>query len=309
VIGDIQGCSATLDALMARVGFLPERDRLWCVGDVVNRGPDSLGVLRRLAALGSRVTVTLGNHDLHLLGRVAGVRSARRGDTLDAVLAAPDRDGLIDWLRRQPVMHVEGGFVMFHAGLLPEWKLATARRWAEQVEGALGSAGWMAFVGEMNERLPAGFEAAGGKAAGGKAAGDKAAGDKAAGVEAAETPVAASKAVGFEAAGRTDKLRMTLAALTRLRVVDGEGRPALDFKGPPGAAPAGYGPWYSARAHGPASPRFLFGHWAALGFVKLPVGYALDSGCVWGGPLTAMRLEDEVVFQEPRAAADAVSPW
>lgn len=300
VIGDIQGCSATLDALLARVGFEPERDRLWCVGDVVNRGPDSLGVLRRLVALGSRVTVTLGNHDLHLLGRVAGARTARRGDTLDAVLAAPDRDGLIDWLRRQPVMHVEGGFVMFHAGLLPEWKLATARRWAEQVEGALGSAGWMAFLGEMNERLPAGFEAVGGKAAGGKAA---------ASPEAASVEAVGFAAAGFDAAGRTDKLRMTLAALTRLRVVDGEGRPALDFKGPPSAAPAGFVPWYVARAHGPGSPRFLFGHWAALGFAKLAVGYALDSGCVWGGVLTALRLEDEVVFQEPRAAADAVSAW
>lgn len=310
VIGDIQGCSATLDALMARVGFDPERDRLWCVGDVVNRGPDSLGVLRRLAALGGRVTVTLGNHDLHLLGRVAGVRPARRGDTLDAVLTAPDRDGLIDWLRRQPVMHVEGGFVMFHAGLLPEWKLATARRWAEQVEGALGSSGWRAFLGEMNGRLPAGFEAVGGKAAGGKA-GSKAAGglEAAAGVEAAGVAATSLAAASFDAAERTDKLRMTLAALTRLRVVDGEGRPALDFKGPPGAAPAGLVPWYAARAHGPGSPRFVFGHWAALGFAKLAVGYALDSGCVWGGMLTALRLEDEVIFQEPRAAADAVSPW
>ncbi|MEZ4433347.1 MAG: metallophosphoesterase [bacterium] len=107
-IGDIQGCGATLDALLGHIGFDPARDRLWCAGDVVNRGPDSLGVVRRLMGLGSRVTVTLGNHDLHLLGRVAGARGAKRGDTLDAVLAAPDRGAIVDWLRRQPVMHVEG---------------------------------------------------------------------------------------------------------------------------------------------------------------------------------------------------------
>lgn len=263
-IGDIQGCLASLDALLDVIGFDPARDRLWCVGDLVNRGPDSLGVLRRLMALGNRVTVTLGNHDLHLLGRVAGARAARRGDTLDAVLEAPDRELIVDWLRRQPVMHVEGGYVMFHAGLLPDWKLTTARRWAEQVEGALGAGDWRDFVTELNGRLPR----------------------------------------SWEEAGPRERLRLTVAALTRLRVVDGKGRPQLDYKGPPGAAPRGLVPWYAARKHGPTAPRLLFGHWAAHGFAKLAVGYALDSGCVWGHALTALRLDDEVVFQVPTAPGD-----
>lgn len=264
VIGDIQGCRATLDALLAQVGFDTERDRLWCTGDLVNRGPDSLGVLRRLMALGTRVTVSLGNHDLHLLGRVAGVRAARRGDTLRAVLDAPDRDAIVDWLRRQPLMHVEGGWVMFHAGLLPDWKITTARRWAEQAEGALGSTEWRAFVADMGGRLPR----------------------------------------SWDEGSRAEKLRLTLAALTRLRVVDHKGRPQLDFKGPPGEAPKGHVPWYAARLHAASAPRLLFGHWAAHGFAKLPVGYALDSGCVWGESLTALRLDDEAVFQQPTVAAD-----
>lgn len=264
-IGDIQGCGATLDALLDRVAFDPARDRLWCAGDVVNRGPDSLGVLRRLMALGSRVTVALGNHDLHLLGRVAGARGAKRGDTLDAVLAAPDRGVIVDWLRRQPVMHVEGGWVMFHAGLLPAWSLMTARRWAEQVEGALGSAAWAAFLVDAEGPLP-------------------------------ET---------WEGADRAGRMRLALAALTRLRVVDGAGRPAFDYKGPPGEAPVGLSPWYAGRRHGPGAPKLLFGHWAAHGFTRLDVGYALDSGCVWGQALTALRLDDEAVFAVPTAAADA----
>lgn len=263
-IGDIQGCGATLDALLRHVGFDPARDRLWCAGDVVNRGPDSLGVVRRLMGLGSRVTVTLGNHDLHLLGRVAGARAAKRGDTLDALLAAPDRGAIVDWLRRQPVMHVEGGWVMFHAGLLPEWKLATARRWAEQVEGALGAADWAGFLVEAEGALPG----------------------------------------SWAGADRGERLRLTLAALTRLRMVDAAGWPAWDYKGPPAGAPVGLSPWYAGRPHGAGAPRLLFGHWAAHGFARLDVGYALDSGCVWGQALTALRLDDEAVFAVPTAAVD-----
>lgn len=258
-IGDVQGCLLSLDALLARVGFEPGRDRLWVAGDLVNRGPDSLGVLRRLMGLGSAATVVLGNHDLHLLGRAAGTRSARKGDTLDRVLAAPDRGGLIDWLRRQPLLHVEGGHALFHAGLLPEWSVETAQRWASEAEGRLRGPGWRGFLDELGGKLPA----------------------------------------SWAEAGRAGRLRLAVAALTRLRMVDHKGRPAFGFNGPPAEAPRGLVPWYAARDGGGGAPRLVFGHWAALGFARLPVGFALDSGCVWGGSLTAVRLDDGAVFRQP----------
>lgn len=258
-IGDVQGCLRSLDALLARVGFEAGRDRLWMAGDLVNRGPDSLGVLRRLRALGPAVTVVLGNHDLHLLGRAAGARAARKGDTLERILAAADREVLIDWLRRQPLMHVEGGWALFHAGLLPEWSVDEARGWAVEAEARLAGPKWRGFLEELGGKLPA----------------------------------------SWAEAGRGGRLRLTVAALTRLRMVDRKGRPEFGFKGPPAEAPRGLVPWYAARDDGPDAPRLVFGHWAALGFARLRVGFALDSGCVWGGALTAIRLDDGAVFRQP----------
>jgi bis(5'-nucleosyl)-tetraphosphatase (symmetrical) len=252
VVGDVQGCALTLRALLGGAGFRPARDELWLAGDLVNRGPRSLEVLRFVRALGDRATVVLGNHDVHLVARAAGVAPPKRRDTLDAVLAAPDRDELLSWLAGRPLLHERGAHVLVHAGLLPRWSLADARRAARAAEAAL--------------RGPRRAHVLGAAAR------------------------ARHRWNGSAAA--------TIAVLTRLRVCSPRGALRLDFDGPPADAPAGTAPWFT-HPHRRGRAVVLCGHWSTLGLHQGAGVVALDTGCVWGGSLTAFRLEDGRVFQQP----------
>lgn len=257
-LGDIHGCFRTLEALLERIGFRPGPDRLWLVGDLVNRGPASLEVLRWAHERREHVLVTLGNHDLHLLGRAAGVRKPRRRDALDAVLEAPDRDELLGWLRTRPLLHREGDRMLVHAGLLPQWSVEAAEALAHEVEAELAA----------DPASPL-LEPRGGPSPG-------------------EPP---------EAWPEADRLRLALSVFTGLRTCTADGRPCYGFTGPPGQAPGGCLPWFEIPGRRSADSFLVFGHWAALGFRRGEGWVALDSGCAWGGPLTAVRLEDLEAFQ------------
>ncbi|MBN1773821.1 MAG: symmetrical bis(5'-nucleosyl)-tetraphosphatase [Deltaproteobacteria bacterium] len=265
-IGDIQGCHATLQRLLARIGFDARSDRLWLVGDLVNRGPGSLDVLRWAKELGDRAVVVLGNHDLHLLARGLGAAPAKPTDTLDEALAAPDRDTLLDWLRERPLLHRDGELALVHAGLLPEWTLDDAETQARDVERALRGPEAPELLGRPRRHAPRRW-----------------------------------------VAGLDDLPRRQLAmlALTRLRTLTLHGEPELEFSGPPDGAPDGRVPWFLMPGRRSAAATVVFGHWAALGLRLEPHYAALDSGCVWGGSLTALRLDDRTVVQQPTADGDA----
>lgn len=254
VIGDVQGCSEAFDALLDALAPDPGRDRIWLAGDLVNRGPDSLGVLRRARRLGAKCV--LGNHDLHLLAVAGGARHGRASDTFRPVLQAPDREALLDWLRRQPLLHHDRrlGWTMVHAGLPPEWDLPTARARAAEVERVLGGPQSGAFLHHLY-----GDEAHGGEEAG------------------------------------WSRLRYTLNALTRIRCVTKEGRLDFSFAGSPERRPAGLVPWYSAPGRRSRGERIVFGHWAALdldpALAERERVRHVDTGCVWGGRLTALDLQ------------------
>jgi bis(5'-nucleosyl)-tetraphosphatase (symmetrical) len=261
-IGDVQGCHHTLQRLLDQIRFDPDADRLWLVGDLVNRGPRSLEVLRWARSLGERLTVVLGNHDLHLLGRAFGTRPAKRHDTLDAVLEAPDREELIQWLRSRPLLHREGPFVLVHAGLLPSWTFEQAAELAREVEAALGGPEPEQLLKALAERKPP---------------------------------------TGREGLGATGRRRVAVQSFTRLRTCRTDGRVCERFTGPPEEAPEGCLPWFELRDDHSAAVTVVCGHWATLGLRMQPGLMALDTGCVWGGSLTAVRLEDQEVFQEPLA--------
>ena len=257
-IGDIQGCYDEMRRLLDTIAFDPSSDRLWLVGDLVNRGTQSLEVLRYVRGLGDRAIVVLGNHDLHLLVVAAGVRKPHRGDTLDALLSAPDRDELLDWLRRQRLMHAGDGYAMVHAGLLPQWSIAQALALAHEVEAALRHFDYGEFLRHMYGNTPVQWH---------------------------------DGLTGF------DRLRVIVNAMTRLRLCTPEG--AMEFTHKTGlkGMPAGYLPWFDVPACASRDTPVLFGHWAALGLLLRPDVLGLDSGCVWGRRLTALRLEDRRVFQ------------
>jgi bis(5'-nucleosyl)-tetraphosphatase (symmetrical) len=245
-IGDVQGCFDELRALLARIGFDSARDRLWFVGDLVNRGPKSLEVLRFVRSLGDGATVTvLGNHDLHLLCLAEGFAKRREDDTLDAVLGAPDAADLLGWLRGRPLMHREGDHAMVHAGLLPQWSIERALTLAGEVEAALRAPSYREFLDALE---------------------------------------------GW------DRLRVIVNAMTRMRFCSPEG--VMDFHVKSDQAPAGYLPWFEARPLR-EEPKIVCGHWSALGLKLTARVSALDAGCVWGGALAAMRLEDGAVVQLP----------
>ena len=238
-------------------------------GDLVNRGPRSLDVLRwareQRARLGGRFQVVLGNHDLHLVGRVLGARPEKRGDTLEDVLEAPDGPALVRWLRRRPLLHRESRrgaeLVLVHAGLHPAWSTGQAEGLARRVGERLASPDARAFLARP-----------------------------------ADGALAWTRRLG-----REGRLRAALYAFTLMRTCSKAGRPCRGFSGPPREAPHGCLPWFAVPGRRSARATIVFGHWAALGLTLAPGLVALDSGCVWGGRLSAVRLEDRAVFQEPCA--------
>jgi len=253
-IGDVQGCADSLESLLSAIAFSPDEDQLWLVGDLVNRGPDSLAVLRTVMALGERATTVLGNHDLHFLATVVGVRPPQPQDTLEAALSAPDRDAIVDWLRHRPMLHHDARSqrALVHAGIPPGWSISDAERNARDVEAMLRSARWAEGIASMygdgpsiwNERLDA-----------------------------------------------AQRRRYAINAFTRMRFCHPDG--ALDFEhtGAPGTQGAGLVPWFDHPRRATRDVHVVFGHWATLGLLQRTDITATDSGCVWGGKLTAVPLD------------------
>lgn len=257
-IGDIQGCFQSLQALLDRIAFDERRDRLWFVGDLVNRGPDSLATLRFVSGLGGDTVAVLGNHDLHLLAVAEGLEKLRREDTLVQVLEAPDREALLEWLRHCPLMHFENGYAMVHAGLLPQWSVSRALELAAEVEAALQASTYRSLLAKMYGNRPAKWS---------------------------------------EALGGFDRLRVIINAMTRLRVCAEDGSMEFDHKGRPERLPRGYHPWFLLPERRSRDTPVIFGHWSALGPINLPNLFALDTGCLWGRRLSALRLDDRKLFQ------------
>ncbi|HMH18862.1 MAG TPA: symmetrical bis(5'-nucleosyl)-tetraphosphatase [Burkholderiales bacterium] len=261
-IGDVQGSFDELQALLGAFEFDRAKDRLWFVGDLVNRGPASLATLRFVRDLGDRALVVLGNHDLHLLAVAQGHAKLREDDTLEEVLAAPDRDGLLDWLRHRPLIHVETHYALVHAGLLPQWEVATAKTLAEEVEAELRGPRYGEFLSQLYGSRPDRWD------------------DRLRGV---------------------DRLRVIVNAMTRLRFCTSEGVMEFDTKGETAKAPPGYRPWFDVPGRKSAGCTVICGHWSALGLHIRPNLFALDSGCIWGGELSAIRLEDRRLYRVPCA--------
>ena len=259
-IGDIQGCLEPLERLIEHCRFDPAQDALWFVGDLVNRGPQSLEVLRYVKKLGDLAVVVLGNHDFHALVVAAGHAKQHRGDTLDALLAAPDRDELLDWLRRRPLIHCENGWLMVHAGLLPSWSVSRAQALAREVEAVLRGDRCDEFLrvlyGDQPDRWSDGL-------------------------------------AGY------DRLRVIVNAMARMRICTPDGRMEFTHSGEPGDIPPGFMPWFEVPQRASAGTPILFGHWSAHGLIVRSDLVALDTGCLWGRSLTAMRLEDRAIFEMP----------
>lgn len=251
LVGDLQGCDAALGRLLDTVDFSPSRDRLWLLGDLVGRGPDSLATLRRVRALDARAV--LGNHDLNLLVVAAGHRAAKPSDRLESLLAAPDRDALLDWLAQQPLARQAPGWLMVHAGLLPAWTVDHALALGEELGAVLRDPTTRAdFLPHMMGNEPARWD------------------DRLQG---------------------TERLRCLVNAFTRLRFVREDG--AMDFatKEGAGATPPGHHPWFEHPQRASHGQAIAFGHWSTLGLIERPDLLALDTGCVWGGCLSAARID------------------
>jgi bis(5'-nucleosyl)-tetraphosphatase (symmetrical) len=256
-IGDLQGCAAELRALLEVIRFSADRDRLWFVGDLVNRGPQSLECLRLIRALGDNAVVVLGNHDLHLLARAFGSRLRdKAGDTLQEVLRAPDRMPILQWLLERPLAYQDPlhGELLIHAGLVPQWTVPQTLALAQEVRTALLAAP-EDFFDHMYGDKPDQWTA--------------------------------------ELAG-TDRLRFVVNTLTRLRVCTAAGRVALKAKGPPNPGAAALLPWFEIPDRASRGTRIIFGHWSTLGYVNAHGVIGLDTGCVWGGALTAVNLDGPI---------------
>ena len=269
-IGDVQGCDEELRALLKRLRFSPDRDRLWFVGDLVNRGPDSLAALRRVRALGDTAVVVLGNHDLHLLALAHGAHRRRKSDTLDEVLAAPDRDALLEWLVTRPLAHAEGKDLMVHAGLVPQWTVALTLSLALEVSSALRRDP-RALFDQMYGNEPDRWD---------------------------------QQLAGME------RLRFAINVLTRLRVCTADGRVDFTLKGEPPPPPSPLRPWFAHAQRESRDARVIFGHWSALGLVRDHGVIGLDTGCVWGGALSAVDLDcDRVPVCVPCAGHQVVGDF
>ena len=254
-IGDIQGCDSALGRLLDLIGFSASRDTVYLLGDLVNRGPDSAAVLRRCMAHGDALRPLLGNHDLHLLAAAHGARKPSRRDTLASILEAPDRDALLQWLRLQPLarQHVYGGtpLLMVHAGVLPTWTAAETLDMADEVHRVLQSADLPAFLRQMYGNTPDHWDAS---------------------------------------LTGPDRLRVIVNALTRLRFCSAQGVMDFDSTESASAAPPGLMPWFDVPGRSTADTLIAFGHWSTLGWLNRPHCLGLDTGCVWGGCLSAVRF-------------------
>ncbi len=256
-IGDIQGCYDPLRRLLERIQFDPAHDTLWCVGDLVNRGPQSLEVLRFIQGMGASAITVLGNHDLHLLALAEGFGCALKGDTLDAILQAPDRDVLLHWLRHQRMAWRTPNFLLVHAGVMPGWSADETMRLATEAEAMLQGEHYRAFFAQMYGNEPHVWQ------------------DSLEGME---------------------RLRMIVNTLTRLRYCTPQGEMDFHHKGAPGTQPEPLLPWFDIPGRKTAEATVIFGHWSTLGLVARRDLIALDTGCLWGGRLSAIRLEDREVF-------------
>jgi bis(5'-nucleosyl)-tetraphosphatase (symmetrical) len=270
LVGDIQGCASALDRLLGEIAFSPSRDHLYVLGDLVNRGPGSLATLRRLRGLGAAASCVLGNHDWHLLAVAAGVRPRHRSDTLDDILDAPDREDWLAWVRTRRMAIYERGWLMLHAGVVPQWDLATTLELAADLEQSLRQRPPREFLAALFGNEPARWS-------------DSLDGD--------------------------ERLRFTLNTLTRIRFVADDGTLEFQTKDGADAAPPGFRPWFDVPGRRTAGVPVAFGHWSSLGLVDRKDLLGLDTGCVWGGRLTAVRIdggEREIFHVECDAAAGAV---
>ncbi len=269
-IGDIQGCYDSLQRLLEQCAFDPATDRLWLGGDLVNRGPKSLETLRLIRSFGDAALTVLGNHDLYLLMVAEGGAKFRgKDDTLQPVLDAPDAGELLAWLRHQPLCHTEGEFCLVHAGLLPQWTAARARELAREVEAMLQGAQFHDFVLNLWGSEPAGWS---------------------------------------DDLSGWPRLRVIVNAMTRMRFCTADGTMEFKTKGKLVNAPPGHLPWFELPGRKSAGAVLVTGHWSALGLKITPKLLALDSGCLWGGHLTAVRLEDRRVFQVNCSPGEAQPP-
>ncbi|HEV8260276.1 MAG TPA: symmetrical bis(5'-nucleosyl)-tetraphosphatase [Burkholderiales bacterium] len=266
-IGDLQGCFDPLRELLQEIGFNAARDRLWFVGDLVNRGPQSQEVLRFVKGLGSRAVTVLGNHDLHLLMVAEGRAKLHKGDTIAAILEAPDREELLAWMRGLQMMHVEGEYAMVHAGLLPSWSVRKALDLGREVEEVLRGPGYRSLMAHMYGNQPDRWD---------------------------------------DALSGYDRLRVIINVMTRLRICTADGRMEFSHKGRLEDIPEGYVPWFAAPNRKSADATLICGHWSALGLLAEKNLLALDSGCLWGRRLSAVRLEDRRIFQVtcPQGSSD-----
>jgi len=264
IVGDLQGCCDALERLLAEIGFSPSRDHLAVVGDLVNRGPDSLGTLKRLRGMGDAATCLLGNHALHLLAVAHGVRKPRKDDTLDEILGSKKRGEWLDWLRQRRMAHRLDGWLLVHAGVVPQWDAEQTLALAAEIEALLRGPGLGPMLQQMYGNEPAQWH------------------DSLAGA---------------------DRLRIVVNALTRLRFCTPAGR--IDFTAKAGLddAPPGHLPWFDVPQRATRGAPIVFGHWSALGLLQRPDLLAVDTGCVWGGALTAVRLADRAVQAESCPAA------
>lgn len=257
-IGDLQGCAADLERLLARIDAVSPGAQLVFVGDLVNRGPESLRTLRLVSGIGGRARTVLGNHDLHLLAVAHGVRGPGRSDTISDILDAPDCDELLAWLRRQPLALMADGHLVVHAGVLPQWTAAQAIALSAEVEAKLQSDDWSEFLHAMYGNEPARWD---------------------------------------DTLQGADRLRVIVNAMTRLRFCTADGDMEFATKEGLGNAPEGYVPWFDVQQRRTADVPVVFGHWSTLGVVQRERLIGLDSGCVWGGKLSAMRLSDRLLLQ------------
>lgn len=259
-IGDIQGCFHSFQHLLKKIQFDPQTDQLWLVGDIINRGTGSLEMLRWAYEHRQVIRMVLGNHDLHAITVAEGFAKAHRSDTLQAILDSSEREVLLSWLRHQPLLYAEGDYLMVHAGLLPQWSTTAAKLLATEVETALQAANYRDFLVKMYGNQPTIWH---------------------------------DDLTGF------DRLRIITNALTRMRVCSPAGEMELKFKGELADIPPGWMPWFTAPNRQTNDVKIICGHWSALGLEIKENIFALDTGCLWGGQLTALALENHQIFQVP----------